>query len=444
MAQVRSHHLAVIAGLSGGGLLLAPQTAYALALPANLPFDLPTEGLEAFISSPVAPFAAGAVVGAVVTSAVAAVELRGLQKRLDASSEERPFSWDDDTAVFEKRDKKRERRERRAQRAEKRRARFHKHNPAEDVPVIARASDAPTEQEAWAEIDAFMNETPFSCSPAESHDIYELAFAELAQRTNATGVFTRRPDLTGATARQAGAVVAAAQAQAAVPSAPARSSADIEAERKADADAALRTLDSLGDLEEPPKAVAPLPIQAKGYPAARPASAARPVVAPAGAAVAQPAGITFDEDGLVTMADYSGHEAMWAAALAVLAEDGPSAATGSVPAVSATVSGLDSTGVFLAAAQLARAAQPTAGGVAMTDIPSQPVVLVPAYAVPVSNLGAQQQPARPVAPANRVDKIYREELAFIDQQRRNGVPHPHLSVVNGRTEAMPRLQAQQG
>ena len=449
MAQVRSHHLAVIAGLSGGGLLLAPQAAYALALPADVPLD----GLEALVASPVVPFAAGAVVGAVVTGVVAAAEKRSAA----SSGKARGAVRDDDPTLVEGRRARRSARraEREAERAEKRRPRFHRHDPAEGAPVIARAGDALAEQEAWEEIDAYMRETPFNCDPAKSHDSYELAFAELAQRTNATGIFTLRPDLTGAAARTAGAVaVAQPQAKAAPVAGPAQTPEEIEAERKADADAALRTLDVLGDLgEEAPKAVAPLPIRAGAYPAAKSAAASRSAIAPAGTSTgaAKSAPITFDENGMVTMADYSGHEEMWAAALAVLAEDAPAGATGRIPAASLTdsaASALGSTGVFLAAAQLAKGAQQqggtaTTGVIGVAGVPSQPVVLVPAYAVPVSSLGAQQ-PARAAAPASRVDEIYREELAFIDQQRRNGVPHPHLSVVNGRTEAMPRLKAQQG
>ena len=55
--------------------------------------------------------------------------------------------------------------------------------------------------------------------------------------------------------------------------------------------------------------------------------------------------------------------------------------------------------------------------------------------------------AAPTARA-RIDEIFDEESALIGKLKRSGVYkgvlHRHLSVVDGRTEAMPRLTAQQG
>lgn len=56
------------------------------------------------------------------------------------------------------------------------------------VPVISRAVGAMSEEDAWAEIDALLNEdSPVSCDPVKSRDIYEIAFAELAREAAKAG-----------------------------------------------------------------------------------------------------------------------------------------------------------------------------------------------------------------------------------------------------------------
>lgn len=447
MAHTRSQHIAIAAGLGCASTLLAPQTAQALPFALD---SLPLDGLSALADSPVAPFAVGALVGTAVTSVVAAVELRGMQRRLSAEREAEkdqaaPQMPRDAsvTAVFEAP------RAGFTSRIMTKITSATRRDPSEGVPVIARASNAPSEAEAWAEIDAFMEETPFSCDPSQSHDIYQIALAELAsQRT--------------------GAVDTRAAAPAGAPSAPAASAAPrprtIEEERQADADAALATLDKLVDMDEPPQPAAPAPVKLSS-------GARRPVAAQvAPLSAAQPASSTAAPAGTVAVADYSGHEAMWAEALAVFDEPAapvapagekhaPASPTGSLPAqraaapaASSAVS-VDSTGAFLAAAKLA-GYQPVASAAAHPVFSGQPVVLVPAYAVPVSSLGSQRSAqqdafvdAAPTARA-RIDEIFDEESALIGKLKRSGVYkgvlHRHLSVVDGRTEAMPRLTAQQG
>lgn len=447
MAHTRSQHIAIAAGLGCASTLLAPQTAQALPFALD---SLPLDGLSALADSPVAPFAVGALVGTAVTSVVAAVELRGMQRRLSAEREAEkdqaaPQMPQDAsvTAVFEAP------RAGFTSRIMTKITSATRRDPSEGVPVIARASNAPSEAEAWAEIDAFMEETPFSCDPSQSHDIYQIALAELAsQRT--------------------GAVDTRAAAPSGAPSAPAASAAPrprtIEEERQADADAALATLDKLVDMDEPPQPAASAPVKLSS-------GARRPVAAQvAPLSAAQPASPTAAPAGTVAVADYSGHEAMWAEALAVFDEPAapvapagekhaPASPTGSLPAqraaapaASSAVS-VDSTGAFLAAAKLA-GYQPVASAAAHPVFSGQPVVLVPAYAVPVSSLGSQRSAqqdafvdAAPTARA-RIDEIFDEESALIGKLKRSGVYkgvlHRHLSVVDGRTEAMPRMTAQQG
>lgn len=447
MAHTRSQHIAIAAGLGCASTLLAPQTAQALPLALD---SLPLDGLSALADSPVAPFAVGALVGTAVTSVVAAVELRGMQRRLGAEREAEkdqaaPQMPQDAsaTAVFEAP------RAGFTSRIMTKITSATRRDPSEGVPVIARASNAPSEAEAWAEIDAFMEETPFSCDPSQSHDIYQIALAELAsQRT--------------------GAVDTRAAAPAGAPSAPAASAAPrprtIEEERQADADAALATLDKLVDMDEPPQPAASAPVKLSS-------GARRPVAAQvAPLSTSQPASQTAAPAGTVAVADYSGHEAMWAEALAVFDEPAapvapagekraPASPIGPLPAqrtaasAASSAASVDSTGAFLAAAKLA-GYQPVASAAAHPVFSGQPVVLVPAYAVPVSSLGSQRSAqqdafvdAAPTARA-RIDEIFDEESALIGKLKRSGVYkgvlHRHLSVVDGRTEAMPRLTAQQG
>ena len=414
MAGTRSHHIAVAAGLACAGSLAVPQTACGL--------EISLEGIRTFAAGDLAPFAVGAVVGCAVTSTVAAYHLHAMEKGASADArraaaeqalEPDPVLADDVTASIPKH-KPARRKQLTAQFTGQLTGQItgalrslHR-DPSEGVPVIARAGGM-SEEEAWAEIDSFMSETPFGCDPDTSHDLYEIALAELATR--------RGP----APAPAAGSA-----------------SPRIEEERRADAAAALRTLDSLGDLEEPEKPVPPVPIARTG----RPAQAS----APRADAPRQPAP--------VAMADYSGHEDMWAAALAVFEDDDAPAAP-AAPAARADApaavcarpgaqSPADSTGVFLAAAKIAalqtlKPSAPAQSAATTASIPAQQVLLVPAYAVPVSAL-ASEAPA--VSAADRVREIFNEELVRAEDDRRAGVRRPHLHVVDGRTQAMPRLTSQ--
>ena len=262
------------------------------------------------------------------------------------------------------------------------------------VPTIARAADAMSEADAWSMIDSMLDDdSPVSCDPARSRDVYQVAIGELtyggqtgsynrddiaaaaravsgsqaapagstaafvalvanAAANNAAsgnGAYTAASN-TGYTAP--GAAYASAQTvtyDTAVPVAPA-SVADpyadeplavdeetIAARRAAESslwgapaqqqaagavpyntnianmpiisDAAAVAID-LDDLDEPAIS-SDMP-----YAVAAPADA--PVSANQSVAVDEPADAADEED--VPMADYSGHEGMWAAAAAILDE----------------------------------------------------------------------------------------------------------------------------
>ena len=250
---------------------------------------------------------------------------------------------------------------------------FQRRHADDGVPTIARAADAMSEAEAWSMIDSMLDDdSPVSCDPARSRDVYQVAIDELTYGGQ-TGSYNRDDiaaaarAVSGSHAAPAGSTAAfvalvanaannAATAQSvaydtAVPVTPAAATAvdpyadeplavdeeTIAARRAAESslwgapaqqqaagavpyntnianmpiigDAAAAAID-LDDLDEPvisndmPYVVA--------APADAPASALQPV------AVDEPVAAASEED--VPMADYSGHEGMWAAAAAILDE----------------------------------------------------------------------------------------------------------------------------
>lgn len=248
---------------------------------------------------------------------------------------------------------------------------FQRRRADDGVPTIARAADAMSEADAWSMIDSMLDDdSPVSCDPARSRDVYQVAIDELTYGGK-TGSYNRDDiaaaarAVSGSHAAPAGSTAAfvalvanaannAAAAQSvtydtAVPVTPAAATdpyADeplavdeetIAARRAAESslwgapaqqqaaeavpynanlanmpiisDVSAAAID-LDDLDEPvisnemPYVVA-APVDA-------PASASQSVVAD------EPVDATSEED--VPMADYSGHEGMWAAAAAILDE----------------------------------------------------------------------------------------------------------------------------
>ena len=251
---------------------------------------------------------------------------------------------------------------------------FQRRHADDGVPTIARAADAMSEDDAWSMIDSMLDDdSPVSCDPTRSRDVYQVAIDELTYGGQ-TGSYNRDDiaaaarAVSGSHAAPAGSTAAfvalvanaannAATAQSvthdtAVPVSPA-SMPDPYANEPLAADdeetiAARRAAESslwgapaqqqaagavpyntnianmpiisdfsavaidLDDLDEPvisndmPYAVA--------APADAPASASQPVV------VDESVDAAAEED--VPMADYSGHEGMWAQAAAILDEIG--------------------------------------------------------------------------------------------------------------------------
>lgn len=255
---------------------------------------------------------------------------------------------------------------------------FQRRHADDGVPTIARAADAMSEDDAWSMIDSMLDDdSPVSCDPTRSRDVYQVAIDELTYGGQ-TGSYNRDDiaaaarAVSGSQAAPAGSTAAfvalvanaannaannAATAQpvtydTAVPVNPvsmpdpyaseplaADDEETIAARRAAESslwgapaqqqtagavpyntnianmpiisDSSAVAID-LDDLDEPvisndmPYAVA--------APTDAPASASQPVVAD------EYVDAAVEED--VPMADYSGHEGMWAAAAAILDEIG--------------------------------------------------------------------------------------------------------------------------
>lgn len=238
---------------------------------------------------------------------------------------------------------------------------FQRLHTDDGVPTIARAADAMSEADAWSMIDGMLDDdSPVSCDPARSRDVYQVAIDELTYGGK-TGSYNRDDiaaaarAVSGSHAAPAGSTAAfvALVANAAANNAYSATSADVNAsadisyvdgDMTADEEtiAARRAAESsLWGAPAQQQAAEAMPYNANlaNMPIISDASAAaidlddldEPVIsndvpyvgdAPASAsqsvAVDEPVDATSEED--VPMADYSGHEGMWAAAAAILDE----------------------------------------------------------------------------------------------------------------------------
>lgn len=250
---------------------------------------------------------------------------------------------------------------------------FQRRRADDGVPTIARAADAMSEADAWSMIDSMLDDdSPVSCDPTRSRDVYQVAIDELTYGGQ-TGSYNREDiaaaarAVSGSHAAPAGSTAAfvalvanaannAATAQSvtydtAVPVTPAAATAvDPYADEPLAVDeetiAARRAAESSlwgAPAQQHAAGAVPYNTNIANMPIISDASAvavdlddldepvisndmpyvvAAPVDVPASAyqsvAADEPVHATSEED--VPMADYSGHEGMWAAAAAILDE----------------------------------------------------------------------------------------------------------------------------
>ena len=406
MASQKHTHRSAAIGLSGGLALAVPLAAYA----ATLPFD----GVHYVVRTAGLPFALGAFAGiGFYAMSSAFYESREEAEEADqVASDESFFATgilDGGTGMFRRR------------------------GADDSVPVIARAVDAMSEAEAWAEIDQLLSEDfPVSCDASTSKDIYQLALEELARAASSS------PDSTRATAA-AGGATASGQASAAGPASVSAEARDASAAAGYTAGMPALAAGSNGDamqatsadldLDEPSGVfavtddvvaavvaadAAAAKAAAEAAAAADAAEAAAPAAgAPVAAAVAQgaPVGVeasaAFGDDAPVqevVMVDYTGHEEMWARAIAVLEEDAaPVAAVGSYRPKHAL----------------------------RTDFIDDP-----------ARARAVAEGARSTRMHSHVNEILSEELDRVESQGVRRTSHEYLRVIQGGTASMPALKVE--
>lgn len=173
MEQSQRTHRALTAGLSIGSGLVLSAAAYA----ATIPFPQ----VHAVVESAVVPFAAGTVIGVGIYAAGTGISL-ARARRADAEAAVADSHGEAFDSVL-----------------------HHAHRVTpKGVPVIARAQDALSEAEAWAEIDELLSaDSPVSCDPAKSKDIYQIALEEMAKTSHGAAAAQSQPQAAAAAQPQA-------------------------------------------------------------------------------------------------------------------------------------------------------------------------------------------------------------------------------------------------
>lgn len=164
MAATNRASYAVHAGLSCGLVLAVPVVAYVATIPFSEANDV--------VSSYALPFTVGALAGVGLLGAVSGIaryrENNRAAEETDSSAAHgahAPHGSADGYSAMQQADA---------------RWFFGKDRAPKGVPIIARAYDAMSEEDAWHDIDALLeDDLPVSCDPARSKDIYEIALEEL-------------------------------------------------------------------------------------------------------------------------------------------------------------------------------------------------------------------------------------------------------------------------
>ena len=243
---------------------------------------------------------------------------------------------------------------------------FQRRHADDGVPTITRAANAMDEAEAWAMIDSMLDDdSPVSCDPERSRDVYQVAIDELTNGGK-TGSYNR-DDIAAAARAVSGSHAAPAGSTAAfvaLVANAANSAAHNAASSGASATAALASQQSTAQSTPAadPYSDEPLTVDEETIAARRAAEsslwgasaqkqaaeaapynanlASMPIISDTTgvdlADLDEPAAITASIDAQdrvdtgnlpdasleedIPMADYSGHEDMWAAAVAIMAE----------------------------------------------------------------------------------------------------------------------------
>lgn len=387
-------------GISAGLGIALPLAAYA----ATLPFD----GMNEIVRVDAMPFAAGILAGV----GMLAVTGHMLDARADRVVDEEVRDIPSGSFAFAQ-TASQERDNLVNEESPRRGSRFARNSGTNDVPVIARAANALDEAAAWAEIDSvFDGQSSVNCDPAHSNDVYQIAFEELRRSAAVTdapasvqGSAYTSPSA-GSTAMYmslAGVPQAASAAAAPVSSTGATYSTSAAATQASNAFAGTcMPYDDLDEVSDYQAAIESL-YGPKSCIPQQPIISAPTSATAAGAVVSTPAAVSPIASSVAThevnvpAADYSGHEDMWAAALAILDEE----------------------------------------ELTMTE---------PRF---VPNDAASAEAARMAAVAegenatklhSRVNSLIEEEFEHVESKSVRRTTHEYLKVIEGGTAAMPALK----
>ena len=326
---------------------------------------------------------------------------------------------------------------------------FGRHGKPDDVPVIARAADAMSEAQAWEEIDSMLSDSlPVSCDPLQSKDIYQIALEELA-RSGATGVVGRA----SAARHAAPAAAAGASADAAVATDAAAGDASVPADATATfmAIAASRegvteslSKDRLDEIASREAAMGSLDIMVaeEDMPAVAPvAQPAQPVtVAPqAGAAVQATSLIDLDLDepsGFVFQPAQAGP-----VAVASSAADAADVAAEPVASAASSSADNETQTVEVPMVDYSGHEEMWAEALAILEEPAAPAAPMGAHFAP--RVAAVNEGRRATAVHSHVNQLLDQELNHIESQSMRHTSREFLRVIQGGTAAMPRLQAEE-
>ena len=265
--------------------------------------------------------------------------------------------------------------------------------------MISRAVDALDEMEAWAEIDAmFKDGSPISCDPTRSKDMYQIALEELRRSERAAAAAT---PVTAAAAIAATAATAAVRVTTPVPQAANAGGSFVDDFDLDEADARDEAMASLYGPSVVSRSHAPV-LPTMSAPVVQ---SAVPVRTAQASSPAQQ--VRSQEAPSVPVADYSGHEGMWAAALAILADESVSA---------------------------------------LTSVSSTPAVAEPAATsvMDARRMAAIAEGSHATRLHSHVNSIIEEEFDKVPSKSVHRTAHEYLKVIEGGTAGMPALQSAEG
>lgn len=384
MAEARIGYRGNAVGISAGLGIALPLAAYAV----SLPFD----GVSEVVRADAMPFAAGIVAGVGMLALTGHLLDVHADRVAAEEAEAARFSSMYETGVINRGASNSHSQTSSAPRGK----RFARKGTPAGVPVISRAVDALDEMEAWAEIDAmFKDGSPISCDPTRSKDMYQIALEELRRSERAAAAAT---SVTAATATAATAAVRATTPAPQTVNAGGSLVDDFDLDEADARDEAMASLYGPSVVSRSHAPVLPTmsaPVVQSAVPV-RTAQASSPAQQ-----------VRSQEAPSVPVADYSGHEGMWVAALAILADESVSA---------------------------------------VTSVSSAPAVAEPAETsvMDAKRMAAIAEGGHATRLHSHVNSIIEEEFDKVPSKSVHRTAHEYLKVIEGGTAGMPALRSAEG